>query len=72
MSKCASQSVLLFAFQEQLRDVMFFVQAQETIANSPLRDEIQEGNVRVAANSTTDGAAATPKAHAGSKKRKGK
>ncbi|CAL8120081.1 unnamed protein product [Orchesella dallaii] len=32
---------------EQLRDVMFFIQAQKTIEDSPLREEITEGQVVV-------------------------
>lgn len=55
--------------QEQLRDVMFFLQAQEKIAASPMKSELENGEVTVgeaAAASTT-----TSEAKKGGRKKRG-
>lgn len=41
-----------------MRDLMFYIEAQTSIAKSPLKEEIQDGNVIVQeSNSGVDGAA---------------
>ena len=51
--------------QEQMRDLMFYLEAQSTVSKSPLADEIQEGSVEVGATPTT-----SKTSRGGKKKRK--
>ena len=39
-------------FQEQIRDVMFYLEAQNKVDQSPLKDEIQQGEVSLPSGST--------------------
>jgi hypothetical protein len=47
--------------QEQLRDVMVFLDAQQSIATSPLKEEMQGGSITVGAAASESGAAARRK-----------
>ena len=39
-------------FQEQIRDVMFYLEAQNKVEQSDLKDEIQQGEVVIASGSS--------------------
>ncbi len=57
--------------QEQMRDLMFYLEAQNQIAQSPIADEIKDGQVSVA-EGTTPVAGARGRSGGGGKKRRGK
>ncbi|TRY74564.1 hypothetical protein TCAL_09740, partial [Tigriopus californicus] len=56
--------------QEQMRDLMFYMEAQQKIAQSPMRDEIQNGDVSVGSNDAAE--TFTGAVRKSQKKRKGK
>merc|ERR1712062_554912 len=47
--------------KEQMRDVMFYLEAQNKVVQSPLRDEIQQGEVTIGEGSSATNAGNTPK-----------
>jgi len=47
--------------KEQMRDVMFYLEAQNKVVQSPLRDEIQQGEVTIGEGSGATNAGNTPK-----------
>ena len=44
-----------------MRDVMFYLEAQNKVVQSPLRDEIQQGEVTIGERSSATNAGNTPK-----------
>ena len=44
-----------------MRDVMFYLEAQNKVVQSPLRDEIQQGEVTIGEGSSATNAGNTPK-----------
>jgi len=42
-------SLSIWCFQEQVRDLMVFLDAQQNIAVSPLKEELREGSASVGA-----------------------
>ena len=57
--------------EEQMRDLMIYLEAQSSIANSPLADELKDGAASVGAGSPVDAHGKTPTGR-GNKKRRGK
>jgi len=70
----SEKDIKISDLQDQLRDIMVYLEAQSSIANSPLREELKDGAASVGADYPGDAQGKTPTGSGsrGNKKRRGK
>lgn len=68
------KDVTIGELQEQLRDVMFYLEAQQQIEHLPAdaRSEIQEGQINIGATASDDGAGPAGAGAASARGRRGR